>query len=56
MKTTIIKRTKQMDEECKLADIDLQEEDWVALNDHLDRLTGKSEPGTRRQSTDDDVA
>lgn len=47
---------QQMDEECKLHGIDLHEEDWTALDDHLARLTGKLKKSPPRQASDDSVA
>lgn len=47
---------QQMDEEYKQYGIDLHEEDWAALDDHLARLSGKSKKRTRWQATDNGAA
>lgn len=47
---------QEMEAEQALHGLDLQEEDWAALDEHLSRLSGKSKQGTRRQASDTEIA
>ena len=46
---------QQMDAERALHGIDLHEDDWAALDEHLARLTGKSNKRTYQQSSETDI-